>query len=698
MKRKMSLFLVILLSISLLASCGGGGGTSNSEGASEGKTEDSEASAPAVAENTDFSEKEAPMLHEMVEAGEIPPLEERLPAPEGIMVEPDIVSLGKYGGDLTITTLDSGLWNWGFYAEQNMFRFKQDNSGEVEANVAKEFYPNGDATVWTIKLREGMRWSDGEPFTVDDVIFYYDHMATPALNEDRTAKEPEEEGYYNMYTGKSYSCYISEVNGKRHWAKFDKVNDYEFTVTFAAPKPTFPVAAAVDNKWMYQAKHFFKNYVSRKDGIMDDPSFPFITEEEAIANANRDFGLQFESYSTMGNKIGYVNWAYHIVPSLRSFIAHKDNWDTVGETYVLTRNPYFWKTDSEGRQLPYLDEIKVKIINEMDQVTLQAMAGEFDIYEPKNNDFAEVATALKDTHSLNAWITAQWSTDETLQLNQTVKDLDKRALFQDIRFREALSIAVDRNLLNETLRNGMVHPQQAAVPEGLPGYDAEWSQKWTEFDVEKANTLLDEITELWDRADGTFRKMKGTNKEIEIILSVREPSESANFTSLLQSAFKNIGVKLSIKVDPEYRTAMLSNDVEASVEVTTLSTPAVRPDSIVPMRNVAVWHSAYGKWYEDGKSEVNGGIEPTGDVMELVKAHEIIQSESGPDRQKVVDENVKKIYDLHKKNIWIIGYLSPLPIRNMVNNKLQGIPADLLNVDEFRFMGLARPEQFWWAD
>jgi peptide/nickel transport system substrate-binding protein len=126
---------------------------------------------------------EAPEIHALVEAGKLPPLEERLPIASDIMVEPDVVEIGQYGGSLIQTMSDRAHWTWGPWTEQSMFRFKQDGSGEVEANVAKDYYANEDSTIWTVELREGMRWSDGEPFTADDIIFYYDHMSTPALND-----------------------------------------------------------------------------------------------------------------------------------------------------------------------------------------------------------------------------------------------------------------------------------------------------------------------------------------------------------------------------------------------------------------------------------------------------------------------------------------------------------------------------------
>lgn len=690
MKKIVSVMLAAVMIVSMTA-CQ----SSKDQTASAG-TEPADTKAKTASDSG--ASKEAPVLADRVAAGDLPALEERLPVPSDIMVETDSESVGQYGGSMTMTTNDDGRWGWGPTTEQGMFRFKQDGSGEVEPNVAKEFSANEDATVWTIKLREGMRWSNGEPFTADDVIFYYDHMSTPALDENRVALDSEDPNYYSTYTSKPYNCYQVLVDGKMVWADFEKVNDYEVTITFAAPKPSFAVDVTVDNKWMFLPKHFYINYVARKDGVADDTTFPLITEEEALANANKDFGKAWDSYSAMSRDIGYFNWDYAIVPQVRSFIAVKDNWNAVGETYKLVRNPYFWKTDSEGNQLPYLDSIDYKIINDEAQKTLAAMGGELDFYEKVITDYSTVASSLKDTTVVNDWITAEWSTDENLQLNQTVKDLDKRAMFQDIRFRQALSMCVDRDLMNETLRNGVSTPAQASVQEGLDGYSKTWQTKWTKYDVKAANALLDEVTEPWDGTKGTFRKMKGTDKDAEIIVSIKEPSISGDFISLLKTAYAAVGVRLTDKVDADYRTTMLSNDVEASVEITSVSSPAIRPDSIIPMRNVAVWHSAWGKWYEDGKSTAGGGVEPTGDALELINLYEKMRTASGSDREAVVDECIKQIYELHEKNVWLIGYLAPLPVHNIINKHIQNVPSDLLYVDEFRFVGLARPEQFWRDD
>ena len=656
-------------------------------------------SSDSSSSKVDKSQKEAPMLAEKVKAGSLPSLKDRLPSGKDAMVEPDVKELGQYGGSITLSTNDDGRWGWGPWTEEGMFRFKQDGSGKVEANVAKNFSSNEDNTVWTIELREGMKWSDGQPFTADDVLFYYNHMSTPALNPDRTALATNDPKYYNAYTTKPYNCYQVKVDGKSYWSEFKKVNDYKFTVTFKAPKPTFPQDVATDNKWMFIPEHFYKDFVARQDGVTNDAKFPAITKAQALANANKMFSKNWDSYEKMGKDIGYYNWDYYQIPQIRSFIATKNNWNKVGETYELVRNPYFFKTDKEGRQLPYLDSLKFSIINDNEQVVLKATAGQIDVYSVQSlKDFSTVAAGTKSTHDVYNYSDVKWA-NSAFMLNQTVKDADKRKLFQDKNFRQALSIAVDRNLMNGTVANGRLTPQQASLPKGFLQYNADWSNKWTEFSVDKANQLLDTLTEPWDKKPDTYRKIKGTNKELDIIVSLQSSQKDlmSNDFAIMKTAFKAVGVKVSDKIDDDVTKTILGNNHEATFEDIGATTPAIRPDTMIPMRNYRGWYGAYGKWYEDGKSEKNGGIAPTGDVLELVKAYDNIKAAVGKDRDKTVQENVQKIYDLHKENVWVIGYLSAPPNRIIANKKVKNLPQTLIMADEYRFMNLARPEQLYIA-
>lgn len=693
------MFLVCILAFSVVG-CGG------KDQPTENKIENSDKEQSNAGKTTEKEtepkemEKEAPMLAEKVAAGELPPVEERLPVISDIMIEADVVELGNYGGSLTMAHHDHARWTWGPWTEQSMFRFKQDGSGQVEANVCKAFYPNEDSTVWTVELRNGMRWSDGEPFTADDVIFYYDHMSTPALNEDRTPVSVDDSNYHNAYTSKPYRCYYVEKEGQIYWAEFTKVDDYKFTVTFAAPKPGFPEDVAIDNKWMFAPKHIYKDFVARKDGVTDDPTFPLITEDEAMANANKLLDKQWDSYSKMGKGIGYYSWDYYQIPSLRSFVAipeDDNNWDKVGETYNLVRNPYFFKTDSAGRQLPYLDSLKIKVVNEQDQRTLKAVAGELDVHELVQSEFSVIASSTKETHRVSKWSVSDWGS-HGISLNLTHKDLDKRALYNEKEFRHALSIAVDRQLLSATLSNNQLQPWQTAPSKGVLGYDEEWSKKWTEYDLAEANKILDKVTEPWDQGEGTYRKYKGTDTDIEMVFHLREEDldTKAEFLSLVQAAYRQLGLKVSDKVVAEHAKMILANEHDLVLSNITGVTPVLRPDFMVPMRNYAAWYGAYGKWYEDNKSEANGGIAPTGDMLTLVEAYDEIRKASGEDRAEQMKASIDKIYELHKENIWTISYLSPEPSRWLVNKQLKNFSDNLAKCDEYRYASMVRPEQLYW--
>ncbi len=699
-KRMFGLMLVMVMLFSLTACFGEGDATSEDVNTDqETASEDGDGSSGDVTSSIDVDEeqKEAPMLAELVAKGDLPALEERLPIASDVMIENVVSELGQYGGSLLMTETDSGHWTWGPYTEQSLFRFKQDGTGQVEANICKDYYSNDDATVWTIELREGMKWSDGQPLTADDFEFYYNHMSVPALNADRSPIGADEEGYYNAFTTKPYRAYYVMVDGVNYWAEFVKVDDYTIQYKFAAPKPGFPEAVAIDNKWAVAPKHFYKDIVSRKDGVTDDSTFPYITEEEALAKANEILDKDFESYSTMGKKTGYYNWDYYQVPQLRSFIATDNNWDKVGETYTLVRNPYFFKTDELGRQLPYLDKIEIQIINEQEQHVLKATAGEFDVYAIKPEVFSTVASSTKDSHRVSSWTSVNWGREYVICLNQTVEDENLRILFQSKDFRQALSIAVDRELLNATLANGQAAPWQFSPGLGMNGYDADWAKKWTDYDVAKANELLDGLTEPWDGTPGTYRKMKGTEEDLVLNFSLNESQadRTGDYFGLLTSAYAELGIKVLTKVQADVAQIILANEHQVTIDYPYGVSPAIRPDTIVPMRNYMGWYGAYGKWYEDNRSTENGGVEPSGDMLALVDAYDAIATAAGANRTEIISENVQKIYDLHHENIWIIGFLSPISDRFLVSNDLKNFPDGVVNADEFRWASMMRPEQLF---
>jgi peptide/nickel transport system substrate-binding protein len=315
------------------------------------------------------------------------------------------------------------------FTEEPLFRFKQDGSG-VEPNVAKSYEVNADSTEYTIHLRKGMKWSDGQPFTADDVIFYWEHMLIP-----------------ETFGKKLYDCYYSvdPVTGDKARCDVTKVDDYTFKVKFKYPSVQFLERVAIDNKWFFAPAHFYKTILSE-----------FVGQDKALEIA-KQWG--FADVKSFNQWTGYYYWVYPQRPTLRAWVAKTD---PNSDRFIMERNPYYWKTDSQGNQLPYIDRI---VCDKMDSAhyTLEAMAGNVDCKPLSSNDFTVLKeNEAKGSYKVLKWIQPLWGTN-TIQLNQTVEDPKLRTLFQDIRFREAISVAVDRNEVSEIVTNGLAAPQQASV-------------------------------------------------------------------------------------------------------------------------------------------------------------------------------------------------------------------------------------------
>lgn len=123
----------------------------------------------------DATYQEAPMLAELVAAGELPPLEERLPA-EPLVVEPQS-EVGTYGGTMRFAEANaSSAWSASLVRQAGLFRYNQTGT-EVSVDIAKDYSFNDDLTELTLELREGHKWSDGQPFTVDDILFWWEDIA-----------------------------------------------------------------------------------------------------------------------------------------------------------------------------------------------------------------------------------------------------------------------------------------------------------------------------------------------------------------------------------------------------------------------------------------------------------------------------------------------------------------------------------------
>ena len=681
LKKFLALSLALIMTAGILAGCGG-------------KKEDAPAETPAKKPAETPAEveivKESPMLAEMVAAGSLPELSERLPVAADIMVETDKTPENpQFGG--TLRRNNGGEWDYGPFTEEPLFRLTED--GGVTPNVAKGYDVSDDGLVYTIYLREGMKWSDGEPFTAHDVAFYYNYMLVTDFTEDGKI--------ISGYNGTTYNWYktTDPADGVAKPAIVTVVDDYTVQIQLYAPKPLILQNIAIDNKWMFAPKHWYKDIVAYDTSVEHWTGLPHdvlggagltaVTEEEAVANAAaRNARFTFDDYTQLGNQLGYMYWSYKDRPVLRAWVMDSEKTD---QTYVFTRNPYFWKTDAEGRQLPYIDTVEMVTMDNA-LYSQEMIAGNLDMASVDVGDFPtyKAGEAVGD-YTVYSSVQPNW-TSCSIELNQSYKDPQYAELFANIDFRHALSIAVDRNEMNEILYAGLAEPAQAAAPAGTAQFIEGAREKWTEYDPAAANALLDGIEMISNdrNADGyrTFTSGANAGKPVLINLEGHEKCNSAEAIALMAQYYKEIGIQLIEITNTARNTRQQKvtngNEIMALYEENlNVFNPYVRPDRVGANRNICTWVGKYGLEHAEPMTPAAGS-----EMEEIVNLTKELSTAATMETAEAVGE---AFLQSHLDNTWIVGYLSVTSKYTALGNDVKNFDAGFISCDELRFYGNAKP-------
>jgi peptide/nickel transport system substrate-binding protein len=634
--------MIILLACAGMVFAGGGGQQSGTQ-ARTGAT---------------AAQREAPMLAAKVAAGQLPPLEQRLPASADVMVE-TMDSTGAYGDHQTFVYGGrTDQWSYGMIGEEPLFRFTVQ--GTVEPNVAKGYTVNANSTEYTIYLRQGMKWSDGVPFTADDCIFFYEKMILP-----------------RTFGNAIYNCYYSTnpVTAERSLCTMEKVNNYEFKVKFKDPSPNFLELVAIDTKWMFAPAHYYKQLLPE-----------FIGEAAAAVKAKE---MGFADVAALGRQTGYYHWNIIDRPQIRPW---KITNDPDSDLMIMERNPYYWKTDAEGRQLPYIDRLHYVRTSDPNQNVLKIMAGEVDVSGVSYANIAALKQNERQGHyRLVTWDNLNWSGSGSLIFNQSAEDPKYRALFANLEFRHAISISADRKEMATLVADGWSVPKQTSPAEGGMGYSKAWAEKWIEYNPREARRLLEQNVGLKMGSDGYFTFADGSRLVLDIISS-DSTAEAAKAAELLTEKYlKDIGIRavFSVRdrayVDEQTRANKVNVAMNSGYGMNTINI-SLRPDSVVPVRNnFSPWYGAFGTWFATGGE---GGEAPTGDILKLINFYKEMSSATS---KEAINRIALQMLKIHEDNIWQIGFLSATPSLLAVNDDLKNFLERGLMCDEFRNLGLAHP-------
>ena len=583
----------------------------------------------------------------------LPAVAERMPV-EPMVEDAAYLTIGTYGGELK-RSAGGGNWDAGKPIEEGLFRFTVQ--GTVEPNVAKGFDVNADATVYTIHLREGMKWSDGAPFTAEDCVWFYNAIC---LNK------VDSKGVRNCH---------KDANGTP--AVVEKVDDYTFTVTFGTPKYDFIEALTVDLKWHFAPKHVFEKMVSA--AIAGDT-------ETALAEAKAICGTEFSDVGKAGKELLYYFWNYPGVPTLNPYILSTEAGKNSikGEYYEYVRNPYYWKVDKAGQQLPYIDKIIYTTVSNVDQQLMLLLDGTVDF---QTVGMESIPTILESQTKINIypWSGADWGATQ-LHFNLNVEDANLKALFNNKAFREAMSICVDRTELAGLLTDGWLGGGQAAPQPGQLGYSEEWAKKWTEYDVAKAKTLF-ESCGLVMGADGFYDFADGTDCVINIV-SVAD-SGAADTYKVLEPYFRAAGIKCTFK---DSDRSNIDNDLMANaVQVMLLPVTNIGDISIVLKPNSMVpGYATNVAWY--GTMDETTA---TGDLLKLIELKKQLDVTASTEKRTEIALQMLK---LHEENQWTLAYVEAAPAYHAVNARIQNFLEDGVWSDIYRDMGIAHCQCWYIAE
>jgi peptide/nickel transport system substrate-binding protein len=652
------------------------------EEAALGSTLIGEIEGPDIITNVDeFPSEfgEAPMLKEMVDAGSLPPVAERLPVREDLLVIKPVHEIGKYGG----------TWRRGFTGPgdgQNGHRvaggdrfvfWDADEFPKVVPNLAKGWEISEDGTQITLFLREGVKWSDGQPFTANDAMFWYEHMY------QNTELVPVRSAFFNLDEG----------------AKLEMVDDY--TLKFS-----FPFANSLFLEVLGSSVNVFGGHA-----IMGNTAMGGYAPAHYMQQFHHDFVDQ-AALDELVAKEGFDNWVnlfkdkntWQRNPELPTLTPWKTVNPITTDNWVLERNPYYYGVDTEGNQLPYIDRISMTLAENLEVLNLRAIAGEFD-YQSRHISLANLPVLLENAEKGNYTIhldPAQHGADAGLQVNLSYEaDAEIAKLLHTTDFRRALSLAINRNKINEIIFLGIGKPGSAVVAESSPfNPGPEYRELWapTAGDFEQANQMLDALGLTNKDAEGY--RLRSDNGE-RIIIEIPSIPAFIQFTQIgemIKEDWAQIGIFANV-VEQE-RTLVEQRRAANELQIFFWQNDGtdelyLYPYHALPVADTSGTGPAIGNWYASGGT---AGIEPTDpkvkEVLDLFS-----QGLKGTPEERIALG--KQIWSIITDEVWTIGTVGQsgafMGVR-IVKNNMGNIPSRQFNIQAGQTPNISRPSTFFFTD
>ena len=605
---------------------------------------------------------EPPSLAPLVEGGKLPPLAQRLPdTPVVLAMDQPGQSIGRHGGTLnTIMARSKDVRLMVVYGYARLVKF--DRNLNLVPDILERIEVK-DGKIFTFYLRPGHKWSDGQPFTTEDFRYYWEDVA----NNDLLSP-----------IGPSA---LLRVGGELPTVTF--IDKTTLRYAWSKPNPAFlPALAGARPFYIYRPAHYLRKYHARYN------------DTEKLNAKAKQKGQR--SWAALHNKYGHQYKNKNIeLPTLQPWV---NTTEGPAERFIFKRNPYYYKIDRNGLQLPYIDQVIFSIASGK-IIPAQVGTGQSDL-QARYLRFANFtflkANEKKSRYQARLWRIAKGS-HLTLFPNLNVNDPVWRKLLREVRFRRALSLAVDRFELNQVIYYGLaIEAQNTVLPESTL-FRKEYQKAWAKHDPSQANRLLDSLG--LDKRNDSGIRLLPDGRPIEIIVeSTGESTEEADILELVADQWAKVGVKMLTK--PSQREVM-RNRIYAGETLMAISsglengvpTADMDPSGLAPTEQVQYQWSKWGQYRES-----NGRMGQPIDMAapkRLAALNAKWRLATGTAQRRDIWHEMLAI---NADRVFTIGLISGVLQPVVVRNNLRNVPVKgIYNWDPGAHFGIYGMDSFWFA-
>ena len=596
--------------------------------------------------------------------GDLPPVIQRVPS------DPLIVDLaakgrsfGTQGGTLrTLISRSKDVRQMVVYGYARLVGYQADYTLAPDILSAVDVVENRK---YTLHLRPGHRWSDGAPFTSADFEYWWKYVAN---DPEITPSGPPD---FMMVEGK--------------WGKVTFPDPQTVVFEWEDANPSFlPLLAQASPPFIYRPAHYLKQF-----------HVAFADPEQLAKEVNT---ARVKSWAALHNKRDNMyKYDNPEEPTLQPWVNTSDS-DSSRQVFV--RNPYFHRVDSHGVQLPYIDTVDMTVVGG-GLIAAKANAGEVDL-QARGLDFTDISILKKGEADGGTYRTFLWANGAASQIaiypNLNFADPVWREVMRDVRFRRALSLGIDRRMINRALYFGLAQEGgMTALPQS-PLFSPDALHAWSKMDIDRANALLDDMG-LTDRTPSGLRKLPDGRPMEFVIETAGERSEEESALAIITDTWRDLGIRLIMRpLDRDIlRNRIYAGTTMASVWFgwdNGIPSAGTSPGYLAPTNQEFFSWPMWGQYYQTlGQSGEAPDMQPAQQLMLL--ANDWSHTESQTKRTEIW----KKMLEIHADQQFAIGILSEAPQPVVVSNRLKNVPEQgIWAFDPGAHFGIHRIDEFYFED